>query len=80
MTAYHYVITWPSVALTFANFQTMPYFYTLSRKGTFSKMLLNIKSVFKFSVQPLTEHLLSDGLNATLPKIEHTFHVKYRLL
>jgi len=43
MTASHYVIKPPSIALTFVNYQAMPYFHTLLRKGTFSKILLNIK-------------------------------------
>jgi len=76
MTAYHYVIKRPRIALTSAICQTMTYLHTLSRKGSFPKMLLNIKSVFWFSLQPSTEHLLSDGLSETLSKTNIRLHVK----
>jgi len=80
MTAYHNVTKRPRIALTSVNCQTMTYFYKLPDTGTISKMLLNIKSVLRFSLQHLTERLVSDGLSATLPKINIHLHVKYRIL
>ena len=80
MTAYHYITKSPRITLTSVNCQKMTYFYTIPDKGTFSKMLLKIKSVFWFLLQPFTEHLLSDWLSYTLPKMHTRLHEKHRLL
>ena len=45
---YHYIIKRPRITLSSVTCLAMPYSYTLSHKGTFSKKLLNIKCVFCF--------------------------------
>jgi len=64
------------MTLTSVNFQTMIYFYILTVIGTFLKMLLNIKSLFWFSIQPLTEAFIFRGIEPDITKNAHTSSCK----
>ena len=60
------------IALSSLTCQAMPYFHILSHKGTFTKTLLNIKCVFWFSLQPLTEAFIVRQTERDIIINEHT--------
>ena len=74
MTAYHYDMKRKRLASTSVTCQKMQQFPTLSHEGKFSKMLLNIKCVFWFSLQTVTR------IERNIIKNEHNSSLKYPLL